>query len=71
MTTPDNTFGTIDMTCDVVGCVAEEQFDGFDGHVDFVTASRDARAIGWVIFTKNGTWHHLCPRHANVDRNKF
>lgn len=71
MTDPNNISGVIDMYCDEVGCESVEEFEGFDGHVDFTTASRDACSMGWVIFNTRGSWHHLCPRHKKVDQSKF
>lgn len=63
MTDVDNREGTIYIYCDAIGCEAQEIFDSDDGKPDFTTMSRDARAMGWKIFNKNGTWHHFCPKH--------
>ena len=38
--------------------------------IDFEKGTNDARAIGWKVWTENGTWHHLCPDHADITNNK-
>lgn len=63
MTHVDNDFGTITLMCDEVGCEQEETFEGFDGHPDFTTMSRDARASGWEIVKSGSDWKHYCPTH--------
>lgn len=67
VTTVDQANGIIIINCDCIGCEEEAEFEGEDNVVDFVAMSNMARRSGWRIFNKNGTWHHLCPKHARQD----
>jgi len=55
----DRTFGTTTIYCD--GCDEEQEFDGFDGHVDFHKAIKEAKEYGWKMYKdKDGEWAHYC-----------
>lgn len=55
----DRTFGIITISCD--GCDHEQEFEGFDGLIDFRKAIREAKEDGWKIYIDiNGEWAHYC-----------
>lgn len=54
------------VTCDCFDC---EYLEGFlYDKIDYEEMTITARNVGWCIFKKNGTWHHLCPIHSKVDK---
>ena len=66
----DNTFGTIEMFCDTVGCDHSELFEGFDGHCDIYSAVKDAKDSGWRIYKEDGEWVHLCPTCVEIEKGE-
>ena len=64
----DYAFGTTDLYCDGPSCKNSEQFEGFDGHVDFRGAIKEAREKGWIIKMIDGDWMHFCDQECH---NRF
>jgi len=57
----DYTFGYCDVYCDVKGCNATEQIDGFDGNPpSYSDTNKELRKMGWTIKKEGGNWIELC-----------
>ena len=67
----DRTFGTTTIYCDTKGCNFEQEFEGFDGEVDFYGAIDEAKKSGWKIRKIDGEWHHYCPSCIEEEKEQL